>query len=95
VSSPPAACASERAFSVHIRRRAGRRLVRVSMWLAGRKLHVGARGGRWTAQVDLRGRAPGTYTLQIRAKTAAGRWITGKRRYRTCVDRLPYDTPPL
>jgi hypothetical protein len=88
-------CASSRAFDVKVRRYRRLRLRRVVMTLAGERLKVTRRKGRFTARVDLRGRPPGRYVLRIRAVTVTGKVLRRTRTYTTCVDTRPYWTPPL
>ncbi len=53
-------------------------------------------GRRFTAPVDLRGFASGTYEVQILATTADGKTLRGTRRYRTCAAKLASAAlPPL
>lgn len=98
VDAPPAAaaaaCRSLRVFDIHVSRRYGR-LRKVSMTLAGRRVAVRRRHGRFTARVDLRGMPAGEYVLKIRAVTDEGRVVRGVRRYRTCSSTSIVRRPPL
>jgi hypothetical protein len=59
----------------------------VRVLVDGRQVRVRRRGRRFTATVDLRGRAAGGVEVRIVTRTAGGRRFTTLRRYRTCVRR--------
>jgi hypothetical protein len=80
---PARVCASRRHFVIRVHRPRFVRLVSATVFLGGRRVAV-RRGGRLTARVDLRGLPPGRFTVTIRARTASGRTLTDRRRYRTC-----------
>ena len=51
---------------------------------------------RTTATVDLRGLPKGTFRIRIQVHTTKGRFLTGPRRYKTCVKKkLPKRLPNL
>jgi hypothetical protein len=80
------ACASRRSFVIRIQRPRLVRLVSAQVFVDDRRVAV-RRGRRLTARVDLRGLPGGRFTVTVKARTAHGRTITAKRRYRTCVPR--------
>ncbi len=83
----PRGCLSQRNFRIRLREPRGARLRSASVTVNGRPVPVRRRAGRLTAPVDLRGFSTGTYEVRIRARTAAGRTLTGTRSYRTCAPK--------
>lgn len=80
----PTACVSGRRFAIHLR--PSLRNVRVTV--SGRRVVVRrARGGRWTAVVDLRGATRTSVVVRVRARDARGRTVRQSRRYRPCRTR--------
>ena len=83
---PP--CESRRHFRITLDRSRGRRLKvrKARVLLNGRAISVtkGNKRRRWTALIDLRRRAKGTYTVRYSVVTRSGRLVTGTRRFRTC-----------
>lgn len=93
LGAPPAPgaarrCRSRRSFVIRVHRPRFVRIVSARVYVNGRRVAV-RRGRRLTARVDLRGLPPGRYTVTIKARTATGRTITGRRRYRTCAPGRP------
>jgi len=80
-------CASRRRFSIRIKQIRGVTVVRASVIVAGKRVPVRRVGGRLTATVDLRGLRRGRFTVVIRATTASGKTITGRRSYRACAPK--------
>jgi uncharacterized repeat protein (TIGR01451 family) len=83
-------CASRRSFTIRLRARHGRTIVRASAELAGRRVAVRhGRDGRWTATIDLRGATRATYRVTLRATLKDGRTLRWVRAYRTCAAKAP------
>ena len=83
-------CASRRSFTIRLRARRGRTIVRATAELAGRRVTVRhTRDGRWTATIDLRGAAPDTYKVTLRATLKGGRTLRWTRAYKTCAPKAP------
>jgi hypothetical protein len=83
---PSRACASRRSFVIRVHRPRFVRLVSAQIFVGRRRVAV-RRGRRLTARIDLRNLPSGRFTVTIKARTAQGRTITGKRRYRTCAPK--------
>lgn len=77
-------CASRRRFTIRLPR--GLRAARVSV--DGEPARVTRRGGRPTAQVDLRAKTRTIVVVRITGRTASGRRTTSIRRYRPCRARV-------
>jgi plastocyanin len=94
---PKAVCVSKRNFKIRIRQPGGTaRISGVKVTVNGKPVTAGLEGKRFTAPVDLRGFAGGTYEVQIVATTADGKTLRGTRRYRTCAAKLASTSlPPL
>ena len=88
LAPPKAVCVSKRNFKIRIRQPRGERITVASVTVNGRPVAATAEGTRFTAPVDLRGFATGTYEVQITARTADGETLRGTRRYRTCAAKL-------
>ena len=60
------------------------------MLVAGKRVAIMKRRSddRWVARVDLRGRPPGRYTVELRATLRDGRKLSWTRAYRTCTWKL-------
>ena len=88
--APPLAtrpsCRSRRRIVIRVHRPRFVRIVSAKVFV-GRRRVATRHGRRLTAVVDLRGLPRGRFTVTITARTATGRTITGRRRYRTCVPR--------
>lgn len=82
-------CLSQRRFSIHIQEPRRDPFVRLTVYLGARVFKVVRRGEKIRAVVNLRGLPKGTYTIKIRARTAAGYLVEGSRTYHTCVPRIP------
>jgi uncharacterized repeat protein (TIGR01451 family) len=83
-------CVSVRRFTIRLRARHGRTIVRATAELAGRRVAVRrARDGRWTATIDLRGATPNTYKVTLRATLKGGRTLRWTRAYKTCAPKAP------
>ena len=83
------ACTSRRRFRIHPPRLVrGRRVARVRVVVNGRRVRVRRdRRGRFVAVVNLRGLAPGRYTVRIASRLRNGRVVRTRRAYRTCGRR--------
>ena len=79
-------CSSRRSFRIRLRQNRRDPLVRATVRINGRLVKTVGRD-RITAPVNLRGLPKGRYTVAIRAVTATGKVIRGKRTYRTCTKR--------
>jgi hypothetical protein len=86
-ATSPKICVSQRHFTIHIREPRHDPFVKLTVYLDGRVLKVLRRGEYITAKIDLRGLPKGTYTVRIRARTAAGFIVKGARTYHTCVPK--------
>ena len=86
--APKRSCASRRRFKIRVREPGrGVRLRSVVVRVDGRRAKVRRTRGRFTADVDLRGRKRGLYRVSVVAKGTDGRLYRDDRRYRTCVRR--------
>jgi plastocyanin len=94
---PKAVCVSKRNFKIRIRQPKGiARIAAVKVTVNGAPVTASLEGKRFTAPVDLRGFASGTYEVQIAATTADGKTLRGTRRYKTCAAKLASAAlPPL
>jgi hypothetical protein len=81
----PRRCASRRRFVIRIREPRRGRLKSATVIVAGKRAKVRRSGRRLIAVVDLRGRAPGRFTVRVRATSTTGRTLRETRRYRTCA----------
>jgi plastocyanin len=97
LAPPKAVCVSKRNFKIRIRQPKGTaRIALVKVTVNGRPVTASLEGRRYTAPVDLRGFAAGTYEVQIVATTADGKTLRGTRRYKTCAPKLASAAlPPL
>ncbi|HZO58796.1 MAG TPA: plastocyanin/azurin family copper-binding protein [Solirubrobacterales bacterium] len=97
LAPPKAECVSKRNFKIRIREpKGGSRLAAVKVTVNGKPVATALEGRRFTAPVDLRGFARGTYEVQIVASTADGQTLRGTRRYRTCAPKAASSSlPPL
>lgn len=77
-------CASRRRFTIRLRQRPAH-VRRAKVWVDGKRVHVVRRGGRLRAVVNLQGLRKGRFTVRAIVVTKAGRRLTERRRYRTCV----------
>ena len=80
-------CLSLRNFIIHVREPRHDPFVRMTITLGHDRLTVRKHGDEITADIDLRGLPRGTYTVHIRARTAAGFIVKGSRTYHTCVPK--------
>ena len=72
-------CISKRRFTVRLKG-----VARGTVKLGGKRLETRRVNGELRAQVNLRGRLKGRYTLTVKGEDAAGRDVSQTRRYRTC-----------
>lgn len=79
------ACASRRAFTIHLRAPRGVRLRSGTVTVAGHRIQAHRSGGRLIAQVDLRRLTRARYTVAIRAVSTRKRVLRSTRTYRTCT----------
>ena len=68
---------------------------RSALGLLVQALAVRRRAGRFPATITLRGRPRGIAVLRIRARTKAGRVLSGVRTYHTCTEDPLMGLPPL
>jgi plastocyanin len=96
-AAPRPACVSKRNFKIRIRQpRGSGRIAAAKVTVNGKPVATALENGRFTAPVDLRGFAQGTYEVQIVATTAAGATLRGTRRYQTCAAKAAgRSLPPL
>jgi hypothetical protein len=86
---------SKRNFKIRIRQPRGTgRIAAAKVTVNGKPVTTALEGGRFTAPVDLRGFASGTYEVQIVATTAAGETLRGTRRYKTCAPKAAGSSLP-
>jgi len=78
-------CVSRRRFEIRLRPARGLRSARVTV--AGRRVTVRRRAGRFVAVVDLRGRPRERVVVSVVARTKDGRSVRDRRTYRTCTRR--------
>jgi hypothetical protein len=81
-------CLSRRHFVIHIREPKHDPFVKLTVYLGSRIFKVIRHGDAIAARIDLRGLPRGTYTIHIRARTAAGFVVKGRRTYHTCVPKI-------
>jgi hypothetical protein len=81
-------CVSRRDFVIHIREPRHDPFVKLTVYLGRKVFKVVRHGENITANIDLRGLPKGTYTVRIRARTAAGYIVKGSRTYHTCVPKI-------
>lgn len=86
-------CASRRSFRIRLRAIKGVSVASATVLVNGRRVKV-VRGRALTAPVNLRGLPKGRFSVNIRIVTAAGRKLTARRAYRTCVPRRRQRRPP-
>jgi len=82
-SAPSHRCASRRRVMLHL----DRRLIRATVTVGAKHVHVRHRHGRLVAAVDLSGRRAGTVTVRIRGRRADGHRVTTTRRFSVCARR--------
>ncbi len=83
-----AVCRSLREFRIHIREPRHDPFVKLTVFLGHRKFKTFRHGDEITSVIDLRGLPLGTYTIRIRARTAAGFIVKGHRTYHTCIPKI-------
>ena len=79
------ACASRRAFVIHVRAPKRTRLARATLYVAGKRVRTLSGRRQLSSGVSLRGLPKGTFTVRIEAVTTTGRHLVDLRRYRTCA----------
>ncbi len=84
----PKLCLSLRHFIIHVREPKRDPFVKMRIFLGTRVFKTFRHGEYITSTIDLRGLPKGTYTITIRATTAAGFHIKGSRTYHTCVPKI-------
>ena len=85
---PPARqCVSRRNFPIRLKEPRGIKIKTAKVKVNGRKVGVRQSGGRWRAQVDLRGLPKGRFVVSIEIKTKDGRTLKGERAYLTCTPK--------
>lgn len=95
LAPPKAVCVSKRNFKIRIRQPRGTsRIAAVKVTVNGVPVTASLEGRRFTAPVDLRGFASGTYEVQIVAATADGQTLRGARRYKTCAPKVTSSALP-
>jgi hypothetical protein len=94
ITMPPAtpsaiaACTSRRDFKIHIREPHNDPFTKLRIFLGDRLFRYYRHGDLITSVINLRGLPLGTYTLKIRARTAAGFVVKGHRTYHTCIPKI-------
>ncbi len=92
VTLPPAtqtqACGSRRDFKIHIREPRRDPFVKLRIYLGHKVFKYYRHGDEITSTINLRGLPLGTYTIRIRATTAAGFVVKGHRTYHTCIPKI-------
>jgi hypothetical protein len=83
----PTVCLSRRDFIIHVREPKGDPFVKLRVFVGTRVFKTVRDGQYIKATIDLRGLPKGTYTVKIRARTAAGFLVKGSRTYHTCVPK--------
>lgn len=86
-AAPKRVCLSRRHFVIHVREPRHDPFVTMKIYLDHRLLRFFRHGDEITAVIDLRELPKGTYTVRIRARTAAGFVVKGRRTYHTCVPK--------
>ena len=83
------ACASRRRLSIHVAVPRGFRVRTARLTVAGsaHAIRVRRAGRRLVADVDLRGRAPGSVRVRLSITGRGGRRLATTRSYRTCARR--------
>jgi hypothetical protein len=81
-------CGSRRDFKIHIREQRRDPFVKLTIYLGHKVFKYFRHGDEITSVIDLRGLPLGTYTIRIRARTAAGFIVKGHRTYHTCVPKI-------
>jgi hypothetical protein len=89
------ACASRRAFIIHIRRQHGTTLRSATVFLNGRKIRTVKGAGHLAAGIRLTGLPKGTFRVKITAVTSSGKALHGARTYHTCVPHRKRTVPKL
>jgi hypothetical protein len=79
-------CGSRRTFVIHLRipKAVRKQVAAVTVKVNGKRVRVSRSRGRHVAHVNLRGLAPGRYSVQITVRLKSGKVMKGKRRYFTC-----------
>jgi hypothetical protein len=84
----PRSCASRRGFTIRIRERRARPILRASVKVNGKRVKVMRRNGRLTARVGLAALPKGRFSARIAVRYRDGGRRTYTRRYRTCDAKL-------
>jgi ABC-2 type transport system ATP-binding protein len=79
------ACASRRAFLIHVRAPKGTRLRSATLYVAGKRVTRLSGRRRLRSGISLRGLPKGAFTVRVEAVTTTGRHLVDLRRYRTCA----------
>jgi len=90
-STPPkytSGCGSLRRFTIHIREPKRDPFVKLKIFLGHKVFKAYRHGDEITSVINLRGLPLGTYTIKIRARTAAGFVVKGHRTYHTCIPKI-------
>jgi hypothetical protein len=78
-------CLSARRFAIHLREPKFDPYKTVRVTLAGRQLKTVQRDDYVVATINLKGFAPGAFTVKISATTILGLHLSGRRTYHTCA----------
>lgn len=87
-------CFSARRFEIHIAEPQYDPFKTIAVTLKGHRLRTVHRGKYILATIDLKGRPPGAFTLEIKATTILGLHLSGTRTYHTCAARRKHYKPP-
>jgi ABC-2 type transport system ATP-binding protein len=82
------ACASRRAFTVHVRAPRGARIRRVRATIDGKAVHASVKGRLARALVRLTGRPRTVVRVVVRVTLRSGRTIVSRRTYHPCRARV-------
>jgi hypothetical protein len=80
-------CLSKRAFDIRLRAPKGQRIASATVTVAGKKVKVRKKGGRFVARVNLKGLKKSKFKVAVNVITAQGRSAKDNRTYRTCAKR--------
>ena len=84
----PVQCASKRDITIHIQNVKQLQIVSAVVSIDGQHKRT-LRGRHLSTGIDLVGLPPGTFTVEIVARTRGGHTLKGERVYHTCNTKLP------
>jgi hypothetical protein len=80
-------CVSKRAFDIRLRAPKGQQIKSATVKVAGKKVKVSKKGGRFVARVNLKGLKKSKFKVAVTVTTTQGRKASDNRTYRTCGKR--------